>query len=1037
MAQDNVSYLEYLPFFGVSATELHNILGASVLTESDIVNYDFLNNLKSVYDPDVLSYLNFDYFTPDSFNAKIAGRDNGIKFSIFHLNIRSLNKNNEELCQFMRTIHHEFDLIVLSEIWSFNASLYNNLFPGYNFHYDLPSATSVGGVGIYVRNSLSYCIIDEFKMISTSECLVENLWIKVTKGCNEYIIGAVYRHPGYKINCFTEKLDNIFTQITKCNIPCFIVGDVNIDLKKFQSHQETKAYIDNLIINNFTPTVVMPTRITSKSATIIDHIYYTNNGKSNFRDSLTAGNLWCDISDHLPNFLLLECDKSVKYSMENRPFIRLHSLKNLERFRSLIDNIDWSNAYYYSSSNEAYSYFHEKIKDCYIKCFPEVRMSRKCARDKMWITRGIKRSSNHKNKLYKKWVCSRDPLDEKNYKSYLKVFKKVTLAAQMTYYKDKFDIRINTTKQLWINLNKVCSLNKNKTTTCINKMIFDNKEISEPSEICNKLNNYFCSIGTNLVQLLNPGGNIDFMKYTPYSNKNSMFCSPVTPDEIVKIIQRLPNNKAPGMDGINSKILKVICNSISPPLAHIFNLSFTTGEVPELLKVAKVIPIYKKGERNQPGNYRPISLLSIFDKIMEKLMYKRLSDFLENNNILYEYQFGFRKNHSTSHAVMEVMDSIYQNWDNHDVTMGIFLDLQKAFDTVNHYILLKKLEIYGIRGIILKWFTSYLTNRRQYTVLQNYESEFECITYGVPQGSVLGPLLFLIYVNDIQYAITNAKIKLFADDTNVFFHSKDLVKLFTLANAGMLQLYDWFKVNKLSLNVDKTCYSVFGPNCKKDMALTLHINGKAIQNVTCCKYLGIMIDNDLKWKKHIDYVYNKLIKFVSIFYKIRTKVCNNILRMIYFAFVHSHLLYGVEVYANTTTNHLSKLITLNNKLLRILQNKSIKTHNSELYRTYFTLPLQLLHNFQILLFIHKYVHHRSKLPDVFSTYFEPNKVLHSHDTRQKNDFHMYAVQSEVGKKIISYKGTKLWNNLPDDIKQITSPLRFKYRLKCYMLQSLE
>jgi len=175
MAQDNVSYLEYLPFFGVSATELHNILGASVLTESDIVNYDFLNSLKSVYDPDVLSYLNFDYFTPDSFNAKIAGRDNGIKFSIFHLNIRSLNKNNEELCQFMSTIHHEFDLIVLSEIWSFNASLYNNLFPGYNFHYDLPSATSVGGVGIYVRNSLSYCIIDEFKMISTSKCLVENL----------------------------------------------------------------------------------------------------------------------------------------------------------------------------------------------------------------------------------------------------------------------------------------------------------------------------------------------------------------------------------------------------------------------------------------------------------------------------------------------------------------------------------------------------------------------------------------------------------------------------------------------------------------------------------------------------------------------------------------------------------------------------------------------------------------------------------------------------------------------------------------------
>ena len=491
--------------------------------------------------------------------------------------------------------------------------------------------------------------------------------------------------------------------------------------------------------------------------------------------------------------LLLECNKFVKYNMENRPLIRLHSSKNVERFRSLIDNIDWSNVYHFSSSNLAYSHFHEKIKDCYVKCFPEVRLSRKCAKDKMWITCGIKRSSNQKNKLYKKWVCSHDPLDEKNYRDYLKVFKQVTLAAQMTYYKDKFDIRINTTKQLWINLNKVCSFNKNKTTTSINKMSFDNKDITDPSEICNKLNNYFCSVGTNLVQSLNSSGNIDFIKYIPSPNKNSMFCSPVTPNEIARIIQRLPNNKAPGGDGINSKILKEICESIAFPLAHIFNLSFNTGEVPELLKIAKVVPIYKKGERNQPGNYRPISLLSIFDKIMEKLMCKRLSDFLENNNILYEYQFGFRKNYSTSHAVMEVMDNIYQNWDNHELTIGIFLDLQKAFDTVNHDILLKKLEIYGIRGIVLKWFTSYLNNRKQYTVLQNFESELECVTYGVPQGSVLGPLLFLIYVNDIQYAITNAKIKLFADDTNLFFYSKDTVKLFTLANVGMLQLSEWFK----------------------------------------------------------------------------------------------------------------------------------------------------------------------------------------------------------------------------------------------------
>jgi len=173
----------------------------------------------------------------------------------------------------------------------------------------------------------------------------------------------------------------------------------------------------------------MPTGITANSSTIIDHIYYrpTNGGKSDTRDILTAGNLWCDISDHLPNCLLLESSTSMKYDMDNRLMIRLPSTKNMEKFSSAVDNIAWSNIYAYhcNSPNEAYNYFHAKVTDCYLKCFPEVKLSRKCVRDKMWITRGIKRSSSHKNKLYKKWVCTRDPLDEKEYKIILKFLKEL------------------------------------------------------------------------------------------------------------------------------------------------------------------------------------------------------------------------------------------------------------------------------------------------------------------------------------------------------------------------------------------------------------------------------------------------------------------------------------------------------------------------------------------------------------------------------------------------------------------------------------
>jgi len=782
--------------------------------------------------------------------------------------------------------------------------------------------------------------------------------------------------------------------------------------------------------------VVMPTRITDRSATLIDHIYYYDPAVSNIDKVITGGNFWCDITDHLPNFVLIENKAGRKHEPNSLPFVKLYSPKNIGKFKKAINNLDWNELYYYSDSNEAYNFFHNKLMESYNKSFPTVRLSRRRAKDKQWVTRGIKQSSNHKNKLYKKWKCSHNPVDEEKYKSYLRIFKKVTLAAQTAYYREKFDTRINSIKQLWTNLSKISSLCRSKTTTKIEKLIYNNEEITEPFEISNKLNSYFCSIGPTLVHSLKSCGQSDFKNYCPLSNKDSMFCDPITPDEIVRIIHNFPNNKAPGSDNINTKILKEIIDNIMLPLIHIYNLSFKTGIVPDLLKVAKVIPIYKKGEKHLPGNYRPISLLSIFDKILEKLMYRRLSNFLEKNNILYGYQFGFRKNYSTSQAVMEVLDNIYQHCDNHEITVGIYLDLQKAFDTVNHSILLQKMANYGVRGTVLKWFESYLSNRKQYTVLPDYESDLHSITCGVPQGSVLGPLLFLIYVNDIQNAISNAKIKLFADDTNLFIHNCDPAQLFARANTCLAQLSEWFSVNRLSLNLDKTCYSIFGPSHKDMKGYNLYINGKIIENVDCCKYLGILIDSDLKWQDHINYLHNKLIKFTSIFYKIRTKLPQEVLRMIYFAFVHTHILYGVEVYANTTLNHLSKLIVLNNKLLRILQNKSVKTHNSELYRTYSTLPIHLLHNYQLLVFIHKYVHQRTKLPAVFSTYLEENKLVHHYNTRQKEDFHTNVVQSEMGKRAVKYKGSLLWNNLPAELKEIQSLRSFKYKLRSHLLQSL-
>jgi len=231
--------------------------------------------------------------------------------------------------------------------------------------------------------------------------------------------------------------------------------------------------------------------------------------------------------------------------------------------------------------------------------------------------------------------------------------------------------------------------------------------------------------------------------------------------------------------------------------------------------------VFKKGDRSQPSNYRPISLLSIFDKLLEKLMFNRLISFLERNSILYNYQFGFRKNHSTSLALIDVVDNIYQNLDASLTVVGIYLDLTKAFDTVNHELLLYKLQNYGIRGIAYHWFKSYLCNRQQFTVINNVSSCFTYVPCGVPQGSTLGPLLFLLYINDISRVLPGENVKLFADDTNLFISGVDVNTLNQKCNYCIDTLNRWFVANRLHVNVDKTNIMVFPKAKAKDICVKL------------------------------------------------------------------------------------------------------------------------------------------------------------------------------------------------------------------------
>ena len=303
-------------------------------------------------------------------------------------------------------------------------------------------------------------------------------------------------------------------------------------------------------------------------------------------------------------------------------------------------------------------------------------------------------------------------------------------------------------RKTWIVIKEVIGKTKLKSSTLPRRLIIDGIETYDKNLIANRFNNYFTSIGETLASKI-PKSTRTYESYLTKHNSD-LEMQDLTENELKNGFYSLKPNKSSGFDNISARTILQCYESLKAPLKYIFNLSLNTGDVPNNLKIAKVTPIHKTGEKAETSNYRPISVLPCFSKILERIMYNRVYNFITKNNLLYEKQFGFQAKHSTDHAILELSNEIYQNFSDNKFTLGVFIDLSKAFDTVNHDILLKKLTFYGINNLYLTWFKSYLSGRTQYIQYDNSKTEMVNISCGVPQGSILGPLLFLIYVNDLK-----------------------------------------------------------------------------------------------------------------------------------------------------------------------------------------------------------------------------------------------------------------------------------------------
>ena len=794
--------------------------------------------LKGITSSSSLANLDTAYYTVEKFNGKFKIDDTSTSLSIFHINIRSLNCNYRKLISFLAEIEFKFDVLVLTECWSYNIEFYANLFgsTSYDFMYSLPDDSKVGGVAVYINKMLNAKVRNDLNLAS-SDYRCEHLWLEFIFERRTYILCAIYRHPNQNIEKFYDLLEPSLSKIHKKRISCIVIGDINIDLLKCTTSTATSSYINNIISSGFIPLSVLPTRVTEKSITIIDHIYLFEGNKGNsVLENCSTGTLVSDISDHFPTFIIFK--NPHKLNNVSRPMIRIYNKWNNNNFRNMILKTNWQNEVnHLTDVDTAYDKILLGITTAYYDSFPLVKMSKRAYSNKSWMTDDLKRSSRIKNQLYKKWISTNNLQDKTKYLDCKRAFNKLLKKTQSEYYSNIFNSRINSTKYIWNQINEICSFKNKKSSTLISSIIFNNKTISDSTAISNIFNEYFSKMGQSLtdVTTYTDSQQSDMIRYLGKSNCNSIYCDQINDEEIIMAVKMIPSKRSCGPDELPICIFKNHIDILCPILHFLFNMSIEQGVVPNALKMAKVIPVFKKGDREMITNYRPISLLNSINKIFEKIIDKRVRNFLDKYNLIYNYQFGFRKQHSTSLAVLEVIDECYKKLDEGYLAMGIYFDLQKAFDTVNHDILLKKLYHYGIRGKLHKWFTSYLRNRTQYCCINNTVSEVLNINCGVPQGSVLGPLLFIIYVNDIPNSIisqadnligtklqfeknndSNNKLRLFADDTNLFVFAKTLDDLYSKSNNCIREMEKWFGCNRLCVNVTKTCYTVFAPRPAMD-----------------------------------------------------------------------------------------------------------------------------------------------------------------------------------------------------------------------------
>lgn len=930
---------------------------------------------------------------------------------ILQINIRGMNKFNklDSLCLAVQELKQVIDVIVVGETWikKDRAEFYN--VPGYRSTHSCRK-TSAGGLAIFVRNGLRY---DQRKNIAVNGYHHIELLLHTSKPIS---LHGIYRPPDFDSARFTAFIEEIVST-ARPNQPCFVVGDMNVPVND-QDNRETRVYTQLLSSYNMIVTNNQVTRPASNN--ILDHVVCSMEESA----SLTNYTIDCPLSDH--SYVL------TVYSTKERQEIRTlrKTLVNQRRVNEQFGAFLRSMQLDMLSVNERLVAVTDKYREILqgntTELLAEVKVKNNCC---PWYNYDMWKLGKIKDNVYHRWKSNRRDSNLTDLLAHInRRFAACKKKAKIEYYQRQ----LNTTnpKTLWSRINEILGRKQKKDTSV--KLVVDETEVHEPTEVAEALNKYFAAVGENLASSLESDGDIN--RFNTIKRKNlSIFLRPSSKREVKTIIDGLNVSKATGYDGFPVLALKLHSELLSSLISRCFNDSVSQGSYPPCLKSALVIPIFKKGDPLDPTNYRPISVLPAINKVFEKLVYSRLLNFFCKTKLLYPHQFGFRQGSSTEVAVLELVDEISRALDRKMLAGSVFLDLSKAFDTINHPMLLKKLDAYGVRGLPNDYLRSYLTDRQQQVVVSGSRSVFLNIRTGVPQGSNLGPLLFLVYVNDIAELHLSGKVKLFADDTVLLYENKSPGVMIQLMKIDMECILGYLGNNLLALNLEKTKMMLFrNSQTVVPPHPPLNVANEVIEEVQSFKYLGVHLDNRLTWRKHIDEVVSSCSALCGILRKLAWILPQHALLKIYYAFINSKYQYGIAIWGTACRTFLKDVQTQQNRCIKAIFRLPFLYPTFDLYASqqHSILPILGMFKLKVSVLMYKIetgqLHHNWRF----------TRAVHQHFTRQAGDFQQERFRTEIGRRRFTNLGADIYNQVPDLIKNLPELTSFKSRLKYHLKEHL-